>query len=600
MIAALAGRPVERLEPAVLAALRLGVFQLAFLDRVPAHAAVGESVELAKADSPAAPGSSTRCCAAPPARARARRGAAGGHAGRGRACATRTRVDRRAVVRGARPRRRARADGRRQPPAEAGAARQRAAHRPPPSSPAALPVAEPPGDGPAGGARARGAVRRVRLAAVGARALFMPQSRAAMAVARLLAPRPGERVLDLCAAPGGKTTHLAALMEDRGRVVAVERHRGRAAALARTAQRMGATLRRGAHRRRRRGRRSREAYDRVLVDPPCSDLGTLASRPDARWRKPAGRPRGSRAVQGAILRAGRGRAAPGRHARLLDLHDLAGRERGRRGGVPGRAPRLRGRRPALRRSRSGSIQVSRFPPDAPHRDGTDGFFIARLRRREPREPTRSRPRDVCPACDEPWLRPTNLPGRYRCVNCLHRFELRPCARTAASTRRSCGCPARRCTRATTAGARCWCRSMTELAGVAPSILSADFARLGEQVARCSTRARGDPRRRHGRPLRAADHDGPARGRGARRAGARRGRADRRPPDDRAPRAPDRRRSPTRAPTGSRSTSRRPRTCTTPLGAVREAGCRAGVALNPGTPPEAARRRSPRTSTSCSA
>jgi ribosomal protein L37AE/L43A len=32
--------------------------------------------------------------------------------------------------------------------------------------------------------------------------------------------------------------------------------------------------------------------------------------------------------------------------------------------------------------------------------------------------------DVCPSCGEPWLRPTNLPGRYRCVNCLHRFELR--------------------------------------------------------------------------------------------------------------------------------------------------------------------------------
>ena len=56
----------------MLAALRLGVFQLAFLDRVPAHAAVGESVELAKRDvARAAPGSSTPCCGAPRARRRA-------------------------------------------------------------------------------------------------------------------------------------------------------------------------------------------------------------------------------------------------------------------------------------------------------------------------------------------------------------------------------------------------------------------------------------------------------------------------------------------------------------------------------------------------
>jgi 16S rRNA (cytosine967-C5)-methyltransferase len=48
VISQLAGRPVERLEPGVLAALRLGVFQLAYLDRIPAHAAVGQSVELAK------------------------------------------------------------------------------------------------------------------------------------------------------------------------------------------------------------------------------------------------------------------------------------------------------------------------------------------------------------------------------------------------------------------------------------------------------------------------------------------------------------------------------------------------------------------------
>ena len=66
VIERLASRPVGRLEPAVLAALRLGVFQLAFLDRVPAHAAVGESVELAKRH--ARGGAGTPYCAAPPAR----------------------------------------------------------------------------------------------------------------------------------------------------------------------------------------------------------------------------------------------------------------------------------------------------------------------------------------------------------------------------------------------------------------------------------------------------------------------------------------------------------------------------------------------------
>ncbi len=53
---------------------------------------------------------------------------------------------------------------------------------------------------------------------------IIAQSRAAMLVARALDPQPGERVLDLCAAPGGKSTHIAALMGDEGEVLAVERN----------------------------------------------------------------------------------------------------------------------------------------------------------------------------------------------------------------------------------------------------------------------------------------------------------------------------------------------------------------------------------------
>jgi 16S rRNA (cytosine967-C5)-methyltransferase len=113
---------------------------------------------------------------------------------------------------------------------------------------------------------------------------FMPQSRAAMLVAHALDPQPGDRVLDLCAAPGGKTTHIAALMQATGELVAVERHPGRARALERTAARMGAvnvTVHRADA-----GHPSTDgrAFDRVLLDPPCSGLGTVQSRPDLRWR----------------------------------------------------------------------------------------------------------------------------------------------------------------------------------------------------------------------------------------------------------------------------------------------------------------------------
>jgi len=112
---------------------------------------------------------------------------------------------------------------------------------------------------------------------------FAAQSRAAMLVARALAPQPGEDVLDLCAAPGGKTTHLAALMGGEGRIVAVEAGARRARVLERNARRLGAgnvTVAVADAREPRAG----ESYDRVLVDPPCSGLGTLQARADLRWR----------------------------------------------------------------------------------------------------------------------------------------------------------------------------------------------------------------------------------------------------------------------------------------------------------------------------
>jgi 16S rRNA (cytosine967-C5)-methyltransferase len=375
VIERLARRPAGRLDAPVLAALRLGVFQLAYLDRVPAHAAVGESVELAKTDAPRGAGL---------VNAVLRRAA---REARALVAALPDATPKQAALRHAHPEWIARlwfdalgpdaaralmdADNR---PAEAvlrantlGISATALAER--------LPVpARVDGD-----ALVLDAPFDAFSAPEWEAGLFMPQSRAAMAVAQALAPAPGERVLDLCAAPGGKTTHLAALMGNVGEIVAVERHPGRADALRRTAARMGAeivTVRTGDAAE----PQEREAYDRVLVDPPCSDLGTLASRPDARWRK-AGRPEALAAVQGRILAAGAEAVRPG-GSLVYSTCTIS--------------PAENERVVAAFLAANAEFEASDLGIDVPawkhpnmplalqtlpHRDRTDGFFIARLIRR---------------------------------------------------------------------------------------------------------------------------------------------------------------------------------------------------------------------------
>jgi len=103
-------------------------------------------------------------------------------------------------------------------------------------------------------------------------------------VARVVAPGPHERVLDLCAAPGGKSTHLAELMRDEGEVWALERDAHRVETLRATVERLGVHSVHVVHGD---GRHYPfpMPFDRVLVDAPCSGMGVLARRADARWRK---------------------------------------------------------------------------------------------------------------------------------------------------------------------------------------------------------------------------------------------------------------------------------------------------------------------------
>jgi 16S rRNA (cytosine967-C5)-methyltransferase len=213
-----------------------------------------------------------------------------------------------------------------------------------------------------------------------------PQSQGSAAVVEVLDPAPGEHVLDLCAGPGIKTGQIAARMGDRGEVISVELDPDRAAEVAAQASRLGL-----------RSVTVIEAdvtamemapgFDRVLLDAPCSDLGALASRPDARWRKS---PRTierlvsiqERALLGAarLLRPGGTlvyatctisrrenedrieallAAAAAGEVPAIELEDLGAR-------APGLASPLEPRCLQLR----------------PDRDRTTGFFIARLRRND--------------------------------------------------------------------------------------------------------------------------------------------------------------------------------------------------------------------------
>ncbi len=115
--------------------------------------------------------------------------------------------------------------------------------------------------------------------------LLYVQDEASQLVSRLLAPRRGDRILDLCSGSGGKTTHLAALMGNEGEIVAADIQPGKLTALESTAKRWGIAIVKtiivdaadAA------GPSGLGSFDRVLVDAPCSGLGTLRRNPEIRW-----------------------------------------------------------------------------------------------------------------------------------------------------------------------------------------------------------------------------------------------------------------------------------------------------------------------------
>jgi 16S rRNA (cytosine967-C5)-methyltransferase len=140
---------------------------------------------------------------------------------------------------------------------------------------------------------------------------YLIQDEASQLVAVVVGAQAGERILDVCAAPGGKTTALAAAVGDAGGVTACDARRARVALLAETVRRSGAANVRIIRADARGGLPVQPVFDRVLVDAPCSGLGTLRRDPDIKWRRDASDLPALAHEQRAILRQAMGAVRPG-------------------------------------------------------------------------------------------------------------------------------------------------------------------------------------------------------------------------------------------------------------------------------------------------
>jgi len=132
---------------------------------------------------------------------------------------------------------------------------------------------------------------------------FIVQGEGAQLVTELLTPKPGEKILDACAAPGVKATHIAQKMNNDGLVIACDVSRKRLALVGQNANLLGATIIKtmAADLTRKAPMRLGNNFDKVLVDAPGSGLGDLGKNPDARYNKSPGSIRSLMPIQRLIL-----------------------------------------------------------------------------------------------------------------------------------------------------------------------------------------------------------------------------------------------------------------------------------------------------------
>jgi 16S rRNA (cytosine967-C5)-methyltransferase len=363
----LAQKAERKPKPEIAALARLGLYQLFFLDRVPAHAAVNSTVELAK---------------------RATSERLGGflngllrNALRDRAALASSLQRQPLPVRGSHPDwlvarwlarygdadTRALLEWNNRPPkifarvntlrstADALLAKWQAAGieaQPVNTPPCALPVIE---------LRAADSAERLPGFVEGE---FYIQDPSTLPAVELIGAQPGERVLDVCAAPGGKTTCLAQLMQNRGEIVAEDSSAERLKQVVANCARLGVTC--ATIRQSRANDATETWFDRVLVDAPCSNTGVLRRRVDARWRLRGEDIARLAAEQLALLQSAARRVKRG-GALVYSTCSLEPEEN--RGVVEA----------FLKSNAEFSLDrcVETFPP----RDGVDGAFAARFARK---------------------------------------------------------------------------------------------------------------------------------------------------------------------------------------------------------------------------
>jgi len=216
--------------------------------------------------------------------------------------------------------------------------------------------------------------------------LFAVQDEGSMLVSHAVQPAPGATVIDACAGIGGKATHLAALAGDAGRVIACDVQPRKLAALAERCAIMGATCVEAHHLDARDlGRRFEDQADAVLVDAPCTGLGTVRRRPEIKWRLGEDALARCAVTQRAILAGAAGAVRPGGllvySVCSLEPEEgpevvrafLAGHPSFVPVSMPGAFPRSVAGQPV---EGADAGQAWLFP----HRHDVDGFYIARLQR----------------------------------------------------------------------------------------------------------------------------------------------------------------------------------------------------------------------------